>query len=119
MPSQKVLLESVKNHPTNPLVQDVSPEEVLNKADQLLLVDVRTSEELVGELGKIKGIQHIPLDQIGGQVSKLPKDQTVVFICRSGNRSATATAFAREEGLEAYNMAGGMLLWNQLNLPTE
>lgn len=119
MASQKVPLESVKNNPNNPSVRDVSPEEVLKKADQLLLVDVRTSEELVGELGKVKNITHIPLDQIGGNITSLPKNKTVVFICRSGNRSATAAAFAQEEGLDAYNMAGGMLLWNQLGLPKE
>lgn len=119
MPSQKIPLESVKNNPNNPLVRDVSPEEVLEKSSELLLVDVRTSEELAGELGQVKGITHIPLDQLGGRVNELPEDKTIVFICRSGNRSATAAAFAQEEGLDAYNMAGGMLLWNELNLPVE
>lgn len=119
MPSQKIPLESVKNNPNNPLVRDVSPEEVSEKSSELLLVDVRTPEELVGELGKVKNSTHIPLDELGGKVTDLPKDKTIVFICRSGNRSATAAAFAQEEGFDAYNMAGGMLLWNELNLPVE
>lgn len=119
MPSQKVLLESVKNNPNNPSVRDVSPEEVLNKASQLLLVDVRTPEELVGELGKVKDVTHIPLNELGGKVSNLPAEKTIVFICRSGARSATAAAFAQDEGLDVYNMAGGMLRWNELNLPVE
>lgn len=119
MPSQKVPLQSVKNNPNNPSVRDVEPKEVMEKSDQLLLIDVRTAEELVGELGKVKGITHIPLDQLGLKVSELPQNKTIVFICRSGNRSATAAAFAQDEGLDVYNMAGGMLLWNELDLPVE
>ncbi len=119
MPSQKVPLESAKMNPNNPNVLDVSPEEVHKKASELHLVDVRTSEELEGELRHAEGIHHIPLDEIGGRLAELPRDKTIVFICRSGGRSAVATSFAQEEGLEAYNMAGGMILWNQLELPVK
>lgn len=123
MPSQnvthKVAMENVKMNPNHPHVRDVSPEEVLKKSSEVVLVDVRTNEEIHGELGHIKNIKHIVLDEIGGRINELPKEKTVVFICRSGMRSATAAAFAHDEGLDVYNMAGGMLLWNQLKLPVE
>jgi len=110
-------MESVKKNPQQPAVRDVSAEEVLEKKGQLFLVDVRTSEELVGELGKIEGIHHVPLDQIGGRFTELPKDRTIVFVCRSGGRSAAATAFVQDQGYDVYNMEGGMLRWNEKDLP--
>ncbi|MGE4130194.1 MAG: rhodanese-like domain-containing protein [Bdellovibrionales bacterium] len=50
----------------------------------------------------------------------MPKDKTVVFVCRSGARSGRATAFAFEQGFKyVYNMKGGMIRWNELNLEVE
>jgi len=46
------------------------------------------------------------------------KDKTVVFICRSGNRSATATRYFRDRHMtNVYNMTGGMREWNRLGYP--
>ena len=52
--------------------------------------------------------------------NEIPKDKTVVFVCRSGGRSARATAHALEHGYtNVYNLKGGMILWNELHLETE
>jgi hydroxyacylglutathione hydrolase len=60
------------------------------------------------------------LDSVPQRLSELPKDQTVVFVCRSGGRSGRATAYARDNGFTSvYNMKGGMLLWNQQGLTVE
>ncbi|NCN95451.1 MAG: rhodanese-like domain-containing protein [Bdellovibrionales bacterium] len=104
-------------NPMDPSIMDISPNEVLDKKDLVQLVDVRMDEELNGELGHMAGIKHLPLDQVGGRLNELSKDQTIVFICRSGKRSATATSFAKDQGYDAYNMEGGMIKWNELNLP--
>lgn len=42
------------------------------------------------------------------------KDQPIYVICRSGNRSATATRMLLEAGYQATNVAGGMRAWNAL-----
>ncbi|HAG90712.1 MAG TPA: rhodanese-like domain-containing protein [Bdellovibrionales bacterium] len=101
----------------DPKVKDLSPNEVFEKKDLVQLVDVRGVEELQGELGHMENITHIPLDQVGSRLGDLNKDSTIVFICRSGRRSAAAASFAIDQGFDAYNMDGGMLLWNELNLP--
>ncbi len=112
-----------KNKQTNPYfpeVTDVQPQEVKENAASLVLIDVREEAEFVGELGHIHGAKLIVLSTIPEQVKSLPKDQTIVFVCRSGGRSAQAASFAKNAGFtDVYNMQGGMLLWNQLNLPTE
>ena len=103
-----------------PEVTDVTPDEVNENASQLYLVDVREDAEYVGELGHVAGTRHIRLATVPDQITSLPKDKSIVFICRSGGRSAQASMFALQEGFtQVYNMQGGMLLWNQLQLPKE
>jgi rhodanese-related sulfurtransferase len=41
----------------------------------------------------------------------------VIFICRSGKRSAQACDLLQAHGVEASNMTGGMLEWQALQLP--
>ena len=98
---------------------DISPEELSRfTAGEVALIDVREPGEYVGELGHISGAKLIPLATIPEHIPGLSKDETVVFVCRSGGRSARAAAFAQSLGIEnAYNMKGGMLLWNSLGLP--
>lgn len=117
MASHKVEMKTAAPNPLDSKVSDISPNEVLEKKDLVQLVDVRMEEELNGELGHMSGIKHLPLDQVGGRLSELNPEQTVVFICRSGKRSATATSFAIDQGYDAYNMEGGMIHWNELKLP--
>lgn len=109
-----------QNNPDFSTVQDVNPDVVWANKDQLCLIDVRRPDEYVGELGHIPGAKLIVLDTLPDHIDELPTDQTIVFICRSGNRSGRASAFAFESGLKnTYNMLGGMLLWNEKKLPTE
>lgn len=101
-------------------VMDIDPRELAKKKDQVVLIDVRQQEEFVGELGHIPGSKLIVLDTLPDHLDEIPKDKTVVFVCRSGGRSARAAAFALEQGLSnIYNLKGGMILWNELHLQTE
>lgn len=112
--------QNKQTNPYFPEITDVQPLEVKENAASLELVDVREESEFNGELGHISGAKLIVLSTIPEAVKTLPTDKTIVFVCRSGGRSAQAAAFARNAGYtDIYNMQGGMLLWNQLNLPTE
>ncbi|MBC7420835.1 MAG: rhodanese-like domain-containing protein [Bdellovibrio sp.] len=112
-----------KNKSTNPHfpnISDVPPQEVLDNAKDLTLVDVREDSEYTGELGHAAGTTLINLSKIPQSLASLPKDKPIVFLCRSGGRSAQAASFAKQQGVDnVFNMLGGMLLWNQLQLPTE
>lgn len=101
-------------------VFDIAPEELAQKKADVVMIDVRQPEEYVGELGHIEGSKLVVLNTIPDNLSEIPKDKTVVFVCRSGGRSAQATAFALMQGYkEVYNMLGGMIQWNNLQLPVE
>lgn len=101
-------------------VFDIHPQEVFELAEHLHLVDVREHSEWISELGHFHKAELISLNSIPEKLDQIPKDKTLVFICRSGGRSAKAAAFALDNGYEnVYNMVGGMLLWNEQNLPTK
>ena len=111
---------SSETNPELTMVEDVSPDEVNAKKDMVCLVDVRSKEEFFGELGHIKNSKLITLDVLTDHLEELPSDKTIVFICRSGRRSATAAAMAKDNGFTSvFNMKGGMLLWNEMRLDTE
>ena len=46
-----------------------------------------------------------------------PVDQQLLVVCKVGSRSAQATAFLREKGFEAINLAGGMIDWAEAGRP--
>ncbi|MGZ5280558.1 MAG: rhodanese-like domain-containing protein [Pseudobdellovibrionaceae bacterium] len=101
-------------------VQDIDARELSQKKDQVVMIDVRQPEEYQGDLGHIPGSKLIALDTLPDNMAQIPKDKTVVFVCRSGGRSARATAWAMEHGYQhVYNLKGGMILWNELHLQTE
>lgn len=120
MASQTVQFTSKKPNPENPGVEDIDPKELWEKRDKVVIVDVRRPDEYTGELGHIAGSQLMVLDTLPERLQELPKDKTVVFVCRSGGRSGRAASFAKAEGMDTvFNMKGGMLLWNELKLQVE
>ena len=120
MASQKVQFSTKQSNPENPGVEDIDPKELWEQKTNVEIIDVRRPDEFTGELGHVPGAQLMVLDTLPERLSELPKDKTVVFVCRSGGRSGRATAFAKENGFtDVYNMKGGMLLWNDMKLQVE
>ena len=81
------------------------------------LIDVREPYEY--EAGHIAGAVHIELEHLAGRAGEIDKDRPVVFQCRMGRRSALATQAFAASGYDAYNMAGGLLAWDEAGLPLE
>lgn len=101
-------------------VNEVDPIETNRRrgAETAIVVDVREAHEL--REGSIPGSRHIPLGRLQAHLGELLAAPEVIFVCRSGNRSASATATLRKAGhANAYNMSGGMIAWKRTNLPIE
>lgn len=81
----------------------------------LVILDVRTPQELIGELGQIEGIINIPVQILADHLGELEKykDKNIAVICRSGNRSVYATKLLLENGFKAKNVLGGMIAYNR------
>jgi rhodanese-related sulfurtransferase len=91
----------------------------VEKMKEVTLVDVRTPDEYVGELGHVKGSRLVTLGpELDSFLATANKQSPMIFICRSGVRSGKATTQAMGLGFEnIYNMEGGMLAWNGLAFP--
>lgn len=120
MKKKPVTFETATANPNAPQVEDVSPNELSEKSNLVHIVDVRGTDEYTGELGHIANSKLIVLDTLPEHIDDLPRDEPIVFVCKSGGRSARATAFAKDAGFEhVFNMKGGMLAWNAAGLPVE
>lgn len=101
-------------------IWEMQPSWLAENSGVALVVDVRELNEYVGPLGHIKGAMLIPLGQLGGRASELPKDKPIVAVCRSGGRSAQATTILQRAGFDRVaNLTGGMLRWNEEKLPVD
>jgi rhodanese-related sulfurtransferase len=106
--------------PKTTQVKEVEPSETLGLigTHSAVVVDVRESPELLE--GRIAGSRHIPLGTLRSHTDELLAASQVIFVCRSGHRSAMATAALSLAGhRNVYNMAGGMIAWKQQKLPVE
>ncbi len=83
--------------------------------DGVTVLDVR--EPVEWHHGRIDGALHVPLTEVPGRLDELPGDQQLLVVCKVGGRSAQATAYLRERGFEAVNLAGGMLEWSAAGRP--
>jgi rhodanese-related sulfurtransferase len=106
--------------PNKPQVNEVEPAETQRRltGGSAVVVDVRETEELRG--GRIAGSRHIPLGTLRSHTDELLAESEVIFVCRSGHRSAMATAALTLAGhRNARNMVGGMIAWEEQHLPVE
>ncbi len=74
-----------------------------------MLLDVRENEEVAG--GMLAGAVHIPLGQLRGKLSELPKDKRIAVYCKVGLRGYLAERILKENGFDAANLSGGWLTW--------
>jgi adenylyltransferase/sulfurtransferase len=79
-------------------------------ADEFVLLDVREPGER--EVVRIPGDISIPLGAVrAGAHEALPGGIPVLVYCKVGTRSAEAVAILRGRGVDARNVAGGVLAW--------
>jgi rhodanese-related sulfurtransferase len=95
---------------------EVGPEQARQLvADGALLLDVREPHEY--QAGHAPKAKHVALGVIGHRQAELPKDRTIVAVCRSGRRSDQAATQLRAAGFSVVNLKGGMQAWHQAGLP--
>lgn len=88
------------------------------EAGTMLVVDVREPNETTAE--HIPGTVFMPLQSFDPSQLPDPGDKQLVFSCRSGKRSVTASLLAQQAGLPYdAHMAGGILAWKEKGFDTE
>jgi cysteine sulfinate desulfinase/cysteine desulfurase-like protein/rhodanese-related sulfurtransferase len=101
-----------------PQLQELQPERLgdfLRAHDDALLVDVREAGELDAGFVRLHGreARAVPLSRLAEHLSHLlaAPQRPLVFVCRSGNRSAKAALCLQRLGhAQAWSLAGGLAL---------
>jgi rhodanese-related sulfurtransferase len=105
--------------PAQQQVLDIAPSEVAKGIGEgrYLLIDVRESDEVAEEA--YPNAVSLPLSRFDPRQISVSPGQQVVFACRTGRRSTTASLAAQAAGF-AYNkqLAGGIVAWKAAGLPT-
>ncbi|VDB84493.1 unnamed protein product [Peniophora sp. CBMAI 1063] len=124
---RKAALKERDNLDRDWIAPKLSYEDVKKRSEQpspeAFLIDVREPDEVIQ--GSIPSSVNLPLSQMPGAWSvpaeewqprfgwpKPKRDQEIVFYCRSGKRSASASDIARRNGYtNIYNYEGSWLDW--------
>ncbi len=108
-----------KAGPSNGAVKkEISISEAFDKYNQgVFLLDVRNQDEW--EEYHAPNTTLIPLGQLEKRLNELPKDQEIVVVCRSGNRSKTGRDILLKAGFSnVFSMEGGLNKWRAAGYPT-
>lgn len=100
-------------------VENLTPEQVARGLTEgrMLLVDVRELNETAAE--SYPDAVVLPLSAFDPAAIPDPQGKQVVFACRSGRRSVTASLAAQDGGFPyKSHLAGGIIAWKAAGLPT-
>ena len=82
------------------------------------LLDVREPWEY--REGHVPGAQLIPLGELEQRVNEVPRDQPILAICHSGQRSLAAASYLQKLGYDSVsNVDGGTAAWIERGYPID
>ncbi|OOZ38462.1 sulfurtransferase [Solemya pervernicosa gill symbiont] len=105
-----------------PEVDATTLKQQLDSSEDLLLLDVRSAEDYIGEQGHVAGSLLIPLEQLKQRLDELSdyQERRVVTICRTDRKSAKAARILVEKGFADVHVAKmGMTDWLKCGYPVE
>lgn len=80
---------------------------MIEKLENVTIVDVRTPEEFAGE--HFPNALNIPLDEVVQRIEAIRKmKRPIIFYCRSGNRSGMAVSIVKQNGINDAVNGGGL-----------
>ena len=86
-----------------------------NGAD-ILVLDVRTAADFVGEQGHIAGATNLPLEELPERIDEISdyQEKPVVTVCRTDRRSDKAAELLAQRGFaDVHVVTNGMTGWNE------
>ncbi|MBO8128188.1 MAG: FAD-dependent oxidoreductase [Peptococcaceae bacterium] len=95
--------------------RSIGPQEassMLQKQDDIILVDVRTSREFEKNPPPFNNVAFIPLGKLRAMSDQLPKDKELLIYCQVSQRAWEAQRILQEKGFEKVRfIEGGLLAW--------
>lgn len=105
-----------------PMMDVENVKQKLDAGEDVLLLDVRSAGDYVGEQGYVKGSVLIPLEELNTRLSEIENflEKTVMTICRTDRRSEKAAQILAKHGFaDVHVVKQGMTDWNAKNFPVE
>ena len=102
------------------ILPNIDPQDLQRRlqAGDALLIDIREPNEFAR--ARIPGSRLAPLSTIDHQDFAADRHRTVVFSCRSGNRTTVHAARLLAKGFDkAYQLGGGIEAWKRAGLPVD
>ena len=93
--------------------------ELQSGPDSVVVLDVREQDEY--DDAHVPGVLHIPISVLMDRLNEVPLGEPVYVICAVGGRSAQVVDYLDRSGseIDAINVTGGTIAWQQAGLPTE
>ena len=98
-------------------MENLTAEEFQSKIQEdenAVIIDVRNPEEEAEGLIDNSVNINIMDPSFAEKVKQLDPAKNYYVYCRAGGRSASACGFMESNGLNTYNLDGGIIAWNQL-----
>lgn len=89
--------------------------------EDLLVMDVRTAEDFVGEQGHLAFACNLPLEELKDRLEELGEDpqRAIAIVCRTDRRSVMAADLLAKKGfVDVHVVRGGMTAWLERGWPT-
>ena len=105
--------------PSLATIDEVGVEEAVGlvESHRVHVLDVRRKTEFEG--GHLPGAVNIAHTRLAGRLDEVPRNGRLLVNCRSGARSAAASAYLKRAGYDVINLRGGMLAWEQSTAAVE
>jgi len=110
----------VENPTTHKLIFPRQAFDLMNKAKDVVVLDVRTEGEYEGEDGHLTNAVLIPIADLEKRLKELEphKGKTIIAYCSHGIRSARAAQLLSRHGFTAFSLVGGTTKWSREKFPT-
>ena len=105
-----------------PMLDVDSLKQKLDNNEDILVLDVRTAEDFIGEQGHIPNALNIAVEDLPGRIEELidRAEKPIALVCRTDRRSARAAQILAKNGFsDVHVVKQGMTDWNKKGYPTE
>jgi len=103
-----------------PMMEVEALKQKMDAKEDVLLLDVRSADDYVGEQGHVKDSVLIPVEELEQRLSEIEdfQEKTVMTICRTDRRSAKAAQILTKHGFaDVHVIRNGMTSWNEAGYP--
>ena len=105
-----------------PMISVDDVKQKLDACEDVLLLDVRTAQDYIGEQSHVKGSVLIPVEELASRINEIEnfQEKTVMTICRTDRRSAKAAQILAKHGFaDVHVVKLGMTAWNEKQYPVD